>query len=656
MLLLLAVISGIIYLSLAAAANQQNRALVDNIAGRQPVLVHRYLEEVLLRTNGLAADPAETAQLLITTADALLQGGPVLAVQGNDHQVTIAPATDPTVRAKLTEEARLAHELTALGQQILTDPPGSVTYHRDAAKATDLANLTANVGHDAVGRMSLLADRAVTANSRRQVLLAVAGIVLALSFMWTLSRQIVRRLQRVGDVVRARADGDTSRRYDTSGRDEITLLAHALNAQADHLDDIQTRLMDDADRDGFTNQLVEAFEMAAEEPDAYDVVQRSMAAIAADNPMELLLADSSRAHLKRLAINPIAGAAGCGVQSPYSCVAVRRANPVVFASSTALNACPRLIDRPGGACSAICVPVSFMGKALGVVHTTGPDNQPLGATQVAQISALAAQAGARIGTLRVFQQTQLQANTDALTGLINRRTFETKPATCYANAAPSPSPWPTWTTSNTSTTPTATKPATEPSDSSPKPCEQRCEATTSSAATAGKSSSSCSPTPPSPKPPRYSNTSEPHWPPQRPTATAPRSPQLSASPAPTWHPASRNSYASATGPVHRQEQRPRPDHHRNPKPARPRPHRAHHRTRPDPAPPHLAHGQPDPHRPPQTTRTQPRLAPITPYQHRRRRTEPSRESVAGQCDGSGCQGRAVQFRNASQCRRSAARL
>jgi len=96
----------------------------------------------------------------------------------------------------------------------------------------------------------------------------------------------------------------------------------------------------------------------------------------------------------------------------------------VFASSTALNACPRLIDRPGGACSAICVPVSFMGKALGVVHTTGPDNQPLGATQVAQISALAAQAGARIGTLRVFQQTQLQANTDALTGLINRRTFE----------------------------------------------------------------------------------------------------------------------------------------------------------------------------------------------------------------------------------------
>jgi len=423
-LLLLTVIGAIIYLSLASAANQKNRALVDNIAGRQPVLVHRYLEETLLLSEGFRADPAGTGQALIATGDALLQGGPVLAVQGNDEQVTIAAATDPTVRAKLTEEARLVHHLTAVGEQILTETPGSPAYRSDVARAEKLANLTANVGHDAVGRMSLLANRAVAANSHRQVLLATAGIVVALSFMWVLSRQIVRRLHRVGDVVRARAAGDTKLRYDVTGSDEITLLARALNAQADYLDNVQAQLVNDAERDTFASQLGEAFEMAEEEPDAYQVVERSMAAIAETSPMELLLADSSHAHLKRLAVNPSGGAAGCGVVSPYACVAVRRANPVVFPSSTALNACPRLIDRPGGACSAVCVPVSFMGKALGVLHTTGPDNQPLGSAQVAQISALAGQIGARIGNLRVFQQTQLQASTDGLTGLINRRTFE----------------------------------------------------------------------------------------------------------------------------------------------------------------------------------------------------------------------------------------
>jgi diguanylate cyclase (GGDEF)-like protein len=44
--------------------------------------------------------------------------------------------------------------------------------------------------------------------------------------------------------------------------------------------------------------------------------------------------------------------------------------------------------------------------------------------QVAQLTTLATQAGARIGTVRAFQRTQLQASTDSLTGLINRRTLE----------------------------------------------------------------------------------------------------------------------------------------------------------------------------------------------------------------------------------------
>jgi diguanylate cyclase (GGDEF)-like protein len=65
-----------------------------------------------------------------------------------------------------------------------------------------------------------------------------------------------------------------------------------------------------------------------------------------------------------------------------------------------------------------------MGRALGVLHATGPEGNPLGAEQVAQLTTLATQAGARIGTVRAFEKTQLQASTDGLTGLINRRTLE----------------------------------------------------------------------------------------------------------------------------------------------------------------------------------------------------------------------------------------
>jgi diguanylate cyclase (GGDEF)-like protein len=189
---------------------------------------------------------------------------------------------------------------------------------------------------------------------------------------------------------------------------------------------LERELAVQAQRDTFGSQLVEALEMADEESSAFDIIERAMMEIAPSSPMELLLSDSSRAHLERTATSPSAGPPACPVQSPFSCVAVRRGNPVVFESSEALNACPKLRNRASGPCSAACVPVSFMGRALGVLHATGPDGAPPTADQVTQLTTLATQAGARIGTVRAFEKTQLQASTDSLTGLVNRRTLESQ--------------------------------------------------------------------------------------------------------------------------------------------------------------------------------------------------------------------------------------
>jgi diguanylate cyclase (GGDEF)-like protein/PAS domain S-box-containing protein len=189
---------------------------------------------------------------------------------------------------------------------------------------------------------------------------------------------------------------------------------------------LEHELSRQAQRDNFASQLVEALEMADDESSAYDVVRRGMLEISAEAPMELLLSDSSRAHLEQTAVHPLAGAPSCPVESPYSCVAVRRGHPVVFDSSEALNACPKLRGRAQGPCSAVCVPISFMGRSLGVLHATGPEGDTPKPEQVAQLTTLATQAGARIGTVRAFEKTQLQAQTDGLTGLINRRTLETE--------------------------------------------------------------------------------------------------------------------------------------------------------------------------------------------------------------------------------------
>ena len=263
------------------------------------------------------------------------------------------------------------------------------------------------------------------ANAKRWLIAAgiLTSVAVAMLVAW-LSRSIRYSLRRVRDVAVTISEGNLAVRNVVASQDELGQLGQAINTMADHLNEVIGRLRTEADRDAFGTQLVEALDMADTEEEAYRVLARAMKVISNDLPTELLLADSSRAHLERATQHPDAGAPGCDVQSPFSCMAVRRGNPVIFPDSEALNACSRLRGRPCGAVSAVCVPVSFMGRSLGVLHTSGPAGKPPTSRQVAQLTTLGIQAGARIGTVRAFNSTQRKATTDSLTGLSNRRSAE----------------------------------------------------------------------------------------------------------------------------------------------------------------------------------------------------------------------------------------
>lgn len=265
------------------------------------------------------------------------------------------------------------------------------------------------------------------ATARAWIVTTGIGVSVLIALLGSLVAGSIRHsLQRVGDTARAMAKGNLDLRNHATGRDEVGHLARALDAMADNLQNMLQQMRSANERGVFGNQLIEALEMADTESEAHGVVAQAMSVISSEHPMELLLADSSRAHLERATEHPLVGAPGCDVQSPFSCVAVRRGNPVVFNDSNALNACQRLRGRAAGAVSAVCVPVSFMGRSLGVLHATGPAGMPLADELVTRVSTLGNQAGARIGTVRAFERTQMQASTDSLTGLMNRRTLDDK--------------------------------------------------------------------------------------------------------------------------------------------------------------------------------------------------------------------------------------
>jgi diguanylate cyclase (GGDEF)-like protein len=253
---------------------------------------------------------------------------------------------------------------------------------------------------------------------------AVLAAALAMIVFWLIAKSIQSSIRAVGEVAQALAAGDLDNRCDAQGNDEVSGLARMINLLADTMQGMLTRLRSEAGRSSFSNQLVEALEMADSEAEADKVIARAMGTISDVHPMELLLADSSRAHLERACVHPKTGASNCTVESPYSCIAVRRGHPQIFPDADALNACPKLLGRMGGSISAACVPVNFMGRALGVLHVTGAKGKPPNGEQIAQLTALGVHAGTRIGTLRAFERSQLQASTDSLTGLTNRRAAE----------------------------------------------------------------------------------------------------------------------------------------------------------------------------------------------------------------------------------------
>ncbi len=202
---------------------------------------------------------------------------------------------------------------------------------------------------------------------------------------------------------------------------------------------VQSRVMEgEARRREFEARLGRALEMAGDEVAAYDTVRRALQLAVPETRVDVLLADNSHAHLERvLSVAPEGGLCnvGCAVTSPDECVAARRAQTQVFPGSEELDGCPQLRDRGSDLFSAVCVPVSIMGRTVGVVHAVRPVDDPLDDESIDELQVLANQSGNRLGMLRIMAETQLQASTDGLTGLMNRRSLENRARVLRATGA-----------------------------------------------------------------------------------------------------------------------------------------------------------------------------------------------------------------------------
>ncbi len=295
-----------------------------------------------------------------------------------------------------------------------------------AAIAADAENLVLRA-RDVEAEAMYAFDEAESSARTIAILIAIAALSIVAATTWLVARSVRIPLQAVQRAAEEAAEGELSVAVQISGADEIGRLARAFNTMMERLRVREQTLLAEHERQRLARQIQAALELAESSEEALDSASRALEQVAADMPGEILLSDNSEAHLEQMAVSgPVPGGPGCTVIAPYSCPAVRAGRAITYESSEHLDACPHLRGRDTGACSATCAPVSFMGRAMGVVHVIGPEGEPPDLKTTEAIVTVAGHTGARIGVLRSMAQTQLQATTDGLTGLINRRAFESR--------------------------------------------------------------------------------------------------------------------------------------------------------------------------------------------------------------------------------------
>jgi diguanylate cyclase (GGDEF)-like protein/PAS domain S-box-containing protein len=204
-----------VFSTISATRRSQNRAAVVEVAARQRTLAERYVKEVLLARAGARADPTYTAAALTRSAHALLAGGIAPAVNGDDDETRLSPASGKVVRAQLEQEQRLVADLTATGSALLAHRPVTttpLTAHEHVAivdpvgRLRVLAELTANVSLNAARTIATQSDANISHLINLQVVLGIAGLLMSLLLAFALMHATRRQTAHFRSLVTSSTD------------------------------------------------------------------------------------------------------------------------------------------------------------------------------------------------------------------------------------------------------------------------------------------------------------------------------------------------------------------------------------------------------------------------------------------------------------------
>lgn len=294
----------------------------------------------------------------------------------------------------------------------------------DAYRLGEVAGTT--VGREAVNMFASRAEsRWLTALGCTLVFIVLVEIARAL-----VQRAASRRIQALAEFAQELAQPE--RRMQPAPppfrKDDFAVLQQRLEALGAEIQRREDLLRAEAERQQMDAQIQRALTDADTEQEAYDTARRVLYTLTHEHEgttATLLVADSSGAHLRQVLSVP-EGLRACNVETPSQCLAVRRGHTASFSSPRALDTCPKLAASGGDGCGTTCMPITVAGRSVGVLTIASPEERPIKGSKLLGLESLACHLGVRMANVRALETSQVQAETDPLTGVLNRRTFEAR--------------------------------------------------------------------------------------------------------------------------------------------------------------------------------------------------------------------------------------
>jgi len=264
--------------------------------------------------------------------------------------------------------------------------------------------------------------RVIRAEFKRRDHMVMSALGVLMATLWAACWMFLAgrsRARSLGRVVRcAKLDEATQRGEDIPEVEPASLgeVMKAVSSLAERLAEQRRSTEYQIQQQDMLRDFTEALETTDEEGEILQLFQRMVTLRHPGRRLQVLLTDASEAELRPVFEEPDPLRA-CIPGSPARCKAIRMGRALRVNQSSSMTSCPRA--GTDSQCYA-CIPLTIGGRSSSVVRVLGSDSE-VTVTEILDVVTVAQRFAVRLGVQRLLATTSLQARTDALTGMPNRR-------------------------------------------------------------------------------------------------------------------------------------------------------------------------------------------------------------------------------------------